>query len=86
MSGREGVTTMVDNETYEDIFKYLDEVCHQCKGTGKAGWLHNQFFAGGMGLPDCDVCYGTGYQVTRAGVELLNFLRRQKKRIERERV
>lgn len=33
---------------------------------------------------DCDICYGTGYQPTCAGVKLLGFLRRQKKRMERE--
>ena len=47
----------------------LDVLCYACKGSGYAG------------RSECDVCYGTGYQVTRAGLEILNFLRRQRKRI-----
>lgn len=55
-----------------EVFKHLDVTCWQCNGSGKA-LAH-----------ECDVCHGTGYQPTGAGIELLNFLRRQKKRIERE--
>lgn len=64
----------------EGLPSRLDEPCHNCKGDGKV-WL-----SCGQCSKPCDVCYGTGYQPTRAGIELLNFLRRQKKRIERERV
>lgn len=66
----------------EEIFKQLDVECYNCEGTGKA----SKHFVGGLSLPDCDICYGTGYQVTGAGLELLGFLRRQRKRIEKERV
>lgn len=56
-------------EQYEEIFKHLDIVCWNCNASGKS-LAH-----------DCDICYGTGYQCTGAGVELLNFLLRQRKRI-----
>jgi excinuclease UvrABC ATPase subunit len=59
----------------------LDVRCYACNGSGQVN-----FEGGFLSLKDCDVCYGTGYQPTRAGLELLNFLRRQKKRIDRERV
>jgi RecJ-like exonuclease len=49
----------------------LDAECWQCGGSGK------------YVTADCDICYGTGYQPTRAGIDLLNFLRRQQRRIER---
>lgn len=64
----------------EEMFKELDVRCYQCKGDGKI-WL-----SCGQCSRECDVCYSTGYLPTGAGIELLNFLRRQKKRIERERV
>lgn len=67
-------------EQVAEIFKQLDVECYNCDSKGfirRTG--HNTSWT-----EDCDVCYGTGYQVTGAGVELLNFLRRQKKRIERE--
>lgn len=59
----------------EEIFKGLDAECWQCKGSGKAELFN---FTG------CDICYGTGYQPTRAGVELLNFLGRHQGRMKRE--
>lgn len=68
-------------EHLEEAFKQLDARCHNCNGSGnEAAWKDTQAFR------ECRVCYGTGYQPTRAGIELLNFLRRQKRRIERERV
>ena len=67
-------------EHLEQAFKQLDAPCRNCKGTGRTGR------EGFVTTWDCDVCYGTGYQPTRAGIELLNFLRRQRKRIERETV
>lgn len=70
----------MDREQIAEIFKYLDVECYNCGGSGKAGVLRHG------NQPDCDICYGTGYQPTGAGIELLNFLRRQQKRIERERV
>lgn len=65
-------------EHLERAFKDLDRPCWQCGGSGR--------FALNSPTNDCDVCYGTGYQPTGAGIELLNFLRRQHKRIERESV
>lgn len=59
----------------------LDVRCPGCNGSGKVN-----FEGGFLSLKDCDVCYGTGSQPTRAGLELLNFLRRHKKRIDRERL
>lgn len=70
-------------EHLEEAFKQLDTRCYNCNGTGQVAkvgpdrHIHDR---------DCDVCYGTGFQPTRAGIELLNFLRRQRKRIEREKV
>lgn len=64
----------------DDLEQVLDVPCYNCNGTGLAVLrVHGK-------LEDCDVCYGTGYQPTTAGIELLNFIRRQRKRIERERV
>lgn len=63
----------------DDLEQVLDVPCYNCNGTGNT--------ASGKGLyRECHVCYGTGYQPTTAGIELLNFIRRQRKRIERERV
>lgn len=66
-------------EHLEEVFKQLDAPCSNCNGSGKVG------SEGFLTKWDCEVCYGTGYQPTRAGIELLNFLRRQKKRIDKER-
>jgi DnaJ-class molecular chaperone len=61
----------IDFDDAEQVMKHLDTECWQCGGSGKRV------------ASDCDVCYGTGYQPTRAGIELLNFLKRQGKRVER---
>lgn len=61
----------------EAVFKELDAPCRSCRRTGQYPLASGH---------DCSVCYGTGYQPSRLGIELLNFLRRQKKRIEREAV
>lgn len=53
-----------------EIMSQLDTLCWQCTGEGHIS-----------GEP-CDVCYGTGYQCTQAGIALLAFLKRQQKRIE----
>lgn len=45
----------------------LDERCYNCQGTAVK-----------HGRP-CDVCMGDGYQLTGAGVELMNFLVRHRK-------
>ena len=60
----------IDNSDAEQVMKHLDAECWQCGGSGKH-LAH-----------DCDTCYGTGYQPTRAGIELLNFLKRQWRRIQ----
>lgn len=72
----------IEPDEIEELFKQLDEVfqrldvpCYNCLGSGQYPRASGH---------DCSICYGTGYQPTRTGVELLNFLRRQKKRIERE--
>lgn len=67
-------------EHLEQALKHLDAPCYNCHGSGKVA------LSCGECSRDCDVCYGTGYQPTRAGIALLNFLRRQKKRIDRENV
>lgn len=67
---------MFTDEQLEDVFKYLDEPCYNCKGEGVV-YLSS-------GQHPCDVCYATGYQLTQSGVDLLNFLHRQRKRIERK--
>lgn len=63
-----------ETKDIELIFESLDRSCWQCQTSGK------------YGKDDCDICYGTGFTPTGAGIQLLNFLRRQQKRIERERV
>lgn len=62
---------------YEEIMMHLDDECWQCKGSGT-------FIQNGALTMDCDIYYGTGYQCTGAGIQLLGFLRRQRKRVERE--
>ena len=69
----------VTEDDAEEIMTHLDRECWQCGGSGKIPIAPD-------GGRDCDICYGTGYQPTRAGIELLNFLRRQKKRIKQEEV
>lgn len=63
----------------DDLEQVLNVPCYNCNGRGTT----EPHAALGS---DCHVCYGTGYQPTTAGIELLNFIRRQRKRIERERV
>ena len=57
-------------EHLEQVFKQLDVECYNCNGSGKDV------------TRDCDVCVGSGYQLTGAGVELLNFLVRHRKQIQ----
>jgi len=55
------MTTTLDNA--RQVMQQLDVECYQCYGSGK------------FAAHDCDVCYGTGYQLTGTGIELLNFLK-----------
>lgn len=71
-------TVQLTDTDYEEIMMHLDAECWQCKGKGRVS------LSCGECSRDCDICYGTGYQCTGAGIQLLGFLRRQKKRIERE--
>lgn len=71
----------INQSDAEEVMKLLDVRCYNCNGSGNAAkWKDAAAYR------ECDICYGTGYQPTGAGVELLNFLRRQRKRIERENV
>jgi DnaJ-class molecular chaperone len=62
----------IDSDDAERVMRFLDTECWQCGGSGK--WRTS----------DCDVCSGSGYQLTRAGVELMNFLRRHKGQMKRD--
>jgi len=60
----------------ESLSKHLDGPCLSCRSSGEYPLNSGHV---------CSVCQGTGYWLTQAGEELLGFLYRQRKRIEKER-
>jgi hypothetical protein len=54
----------------DDIFDGLDEKCWQC--------FEGKVLATGQ---TCDICAGTGRLLTEAGEKLLDFIRRNRKRL-----
>lgn len=71
----------LDHNDAANVMKQLDRPCWNCQGSGV---IPKTLMNAQIHELECDICYGTGYQPTKAGIELMNFLRRHKKRIERE--